>query len=495
MKKIVCELCDSTEFIKEGGYFVCQGCGTKYSLMEAKSLMREVEGEVSPAVESTDTNVPAVNPKQAQIDNLLVLAVNAHEARNFQEAENFSNQIIALDSTAYKAWFLKGQAAGWQSTLQNQRITESAYAFAKAYDFAPENEKENIKNQAIEELKKLGLASLSLRKERFSKYPDNDELSGFDNDRKILLEALMILLSKGIAVGIPEGYEEEIAETMNEAAVAAYRATCQKYNNLKHPVESDWYECRDAILNCAELTLKAIAASDNDDEADITRYKNLVVYYENVCTLKAFSGYGEYSTIGMQAEGRRKYSGLAQDAKNKATELEKSVTEKKVAEAKKKAEEEKQARIMAYWQAHADKKAALDDEMMSLVQEKRRLTSKISFINIQIKKAYSNKERVPYMDEYNKLSDQIKDLEDQRSKLGLLSGKQKKQIDEEIASLNSSRDILNAKIEEEIKARLAEVDEKTASINEKKDEMLSQLSAVQRRIDEIETELTKDPGV
>ena len=31
MKKIVCELCDGTEFVKEGGMFVCQGCGTKYT--------------------------------------------------------------------------------------------------------------------------------------------------------------------------------------------------------------------------------------------------------------------------------------------------------------------------------------------------------------------------------------------------------------------------------------------------------------------------------
>lgn len=43
MKKIVCEMCESTDFIKEDGLFVCQGCGCKYSMEEAKKMMKEVD--------------------------------------------------------------------------------------------------------------------------------------------------------------------------------------------------------------------------------------------------------------------------------------------------------------------------------------------------------------------------------------------------------------------------------------------------------------------
>ena len=43
MKKIVCELCEGTEFTKENGMFVCHGCGTRYSAEEARRMMREVE--------------------------------------------------------------------------------------------------------------------------------------------------------------------------------------------------------------------------------------------------------------------------------------------------------------------------------------------------------------------------------------------------------------------------------------------------------------------
>ena len=41
MKQLACEMCGSTELVKDNGYFVCQKCGTKYSVEEAKKLMGE----------------------------------------------------------------------------------------------------------------------------------------------------------------------------------------------------------------------------------------------------------------------------------------------------------------------------------------------------------------------------------------------------------------------------------------------------------------------
>lgn len=45
MKKLVCELCGSTNLIKENGLFVCQSCGTQYSVEEARKMM--IEGTVN----------------------------------------------------------------------------------------------------------------------------------------------------------------------------------------------------------------------------------------------------------------------------------------------------------------------------------------------------------------------------------------------------------------------------------------------------------------
>ena len=41
MKQLTCEMCGSTELLKQDGVFVCQICGTKYSVEEAKKMMAE----------------------------------------------------------------------------------------------------------------------------------------------------------------------------------------------------------------------------------------------------------------------------------------------------------------------------------------------------------------------------------------------------------------------------------------------------------------------
>ena len=480
MKKIICELCEGTEFTKEGGMFVCQGCGTKYSLEEAKSMMKEVEGSAPASTGASVAAAPMGNPNQQQIDNMLLLAANAHEAGNNQEAENYCNQVIALDAMSYKAWLLKGKAAGWQSTIQNQRVTEAAHAFAQAIDFAPEDEKEEIKNQAVEELKSLGLACISLRKNRFSQYPDDEELAGFESDRKNLLSALMVLLSKGIAAGIPDGYEEEIAIMMNQAAVAGFSKVRDDYNNDSRPNPNDWQRAVHKAVNCISLIQKAIDASDDDDEKDITRYENMIIINDFVINLKAYSDYSSsYRDYSLTDNAKTIRTRCKKEWQDKVLQLKKSVEDKKAAEARK-AEEEKQARIKAYWEAHADEKASLESEKKELEAKRDSLTAQIADLDKQLA------EKVPSEVESEKLKAQIKDLEDKKSKLGLFAGKEKRQIAEEIATLQGRVDSLKSKVESEHSA-------KDAPLKTKKAELSADLDKAKKRISAIEAEFTKDP--
>ncbi|MCR5113303.1 MAG: hypothetical protein K6A63_05135 [Acholeplasmatales bacterium] len=43
MKKIVCDLCGESDFVKVEGMFECQVCGAKYTIEEAKTLFRDVD--------------------------------------------------------------------------------------------------------------------------------------------------------------------------------------------------------------------------------------------------------------------------------------------------------------------------------------------------------------------------------------------------------------------------------------------------------------------
>ncbi len=494
MKKIVCELCEGTDFVKDGGMFVCQGCGTKYTAEEAKSMMREVEGSVPAGVSG-----PVGNPNQAQIDNILVLATTAYEAQNYAEAENYCNKAIELDATCYKAWNLKGKAVGWQSKIDNLRIEEAAHSFCKAIDFAPEEEKDDLKSQAVEELKRLGLALIDLRKKRFSGSPDSKELQGFKSDRKVMIDSLLVLLSHGNAVEMPEGYLDQIATMMNEAAVAATNMARKAWSGVDHPSEKDLITYLDWMGNIESLLRQAIDASDDDDEADVQRYKNLMVVLEDPIGKYSYkrewvSYASEYrwfrdKSLNDQAVALRREQ--IQECKDKIAEIEAAAAEKEAAEAKK-AEEEKQARIKVYWEAHADEKAKLDAEKKELSDKTGKLNAEIADLTKQINAAQPTG-KVPSEEESDKISLQIVQLNEQKSKLGLFSSKEKKRIGEEIASLQGRVDFLKTKIEEEKKARTAEADKKTAPLKAKKDELGKQVSAATKRLSAIEAELTKDP--
>ena len=499
MKKIFCELCEGTEFTKDNGMFVCNGCGTKYTAEEARSLMREVEGDVPVSTGAPVVGAPMGNPNQAQIDNLLLLATNAYDASNLSEAENYCNRAIELDSTCYKAWFLKARAMGWASSIANDRTKESAHSFCKAIDFAPEEEKEDIQRQAIEELKTLGLAGISQRKKLFAESPTKKNLDGFTTERTILLESLLTLLKHGYKVEEPKDYYAQIAKMMNEAAVAAFNMARAAWGELQYPNKESWDTYIGWLSNIEELLQIAIDASEDDDEEDITRYKNMIIVLEEPYDAWSYKRvWNSYSGSYQYVKEYHLADSAINSRKAQVAKIKKTIAalEMKIAAEKMQKEMEAKAakaeRIKAYWEAHAEEKAALDAEMSSLKEKVRNIDIEMKGLEAEIKAATPSGP-VPAEDETAKLNLQIKELESRRAKLGMFAGKEKKQIGEEIAALYGRIDSLKAKIEEEKKARKKEADKEIAPLKSKYDELRVEHDKATKRISAIKAELTKDP--
>lgn len=144
MKQLTCEMCGSTEMLKQDGVFVCQTCGTKYTVEEAKKMM--VEGTVE-----VQGNVQVQNA--AQLDNLLKLAHSSFESKNYAQAEEFCNQVIAMDDQNYDAWKLKGEAINYQINSNNQRILEVYNCIMTSYRILDEEQKEEKKHEILSSLK------------------------------------------------------------------------------------------------------------------------------------------------------------------------------------------------------------------------------------------------------------------------------------------------------------------------------------------------------
>ena len=97
MKQLTCEMCGSTDLIKEGGFFACQTCGTKYSVEEAKKMM--IEG----TVDVTGSTVKVDN--SAFVEKYLTNARRAYGKEDWEEVEKYYNLVEQNAPTNMEAVF------------------------------------------------------------------------------------------------------------------------------------------------------------------------------------------------------------------------------------------------------------------------------------------------------------------------------------------------------------------------------------------------------
>jgi len=454
MKKLACEMCGG-ELIKDNGVFVCQSCGCKYSVEEAKKMM--VEGVIQ------IDNTP-------MIENYLTMAENAYESSNNSEAESYCNKIIEIDPKNYKAWALKGKAAGWSSTLGNIRFSESVSAFSKALQNCPENEKNDLTLEYKEEIKRLALALIRVRAGNFEKWPDNDNTNGLLSDLTTIINAMVQFINQaGVVIEISE-MMSPIATQINQSIVEAWQnVILPEYKGDEgKPSDYDFTKFLDRIGYCTTLLEKAIDLCDDDEEDDVQRYKNLVFLHEQA--LHGCSWDYEFTDWGKKWYVNKTLTNEAKDIRIKKIVQYKSILDeiqrKKDAKiAAEKAAREKiekeiaEKRFKEYWESHTKEKEELEIEL-------RELKSKIHEYTNEIQKLSDQKEIYAF-------NQKIDALLKEKNALGIFKIKEKKAIQNKI-------------------------DDETSKMNEAKKKMNDDINAIQRKIDtlksrisEINRELTK----
>ena len=97
MKALVCEMCGSHDMVKDNGYFVCQHCGAKYTIEEAKKMMIEGTVDVSGSTVKVDSS--------ERLNNLYLIARRAKDENNDENAEKYYDMILVEDPTSWEASF------------------------------------------------------------------------------------------------------------------------------------------------------------------------------------------------------------------------------------------------------------------------------------------------------------------------------------------------------------------------------------------------------
>lgn len=119
MKQLKCEMCGSADIVKQDGVFVCQSCGTKYSVEEAKKMMVEGTVEVQGTVKVDSSE---------DLKKLYQAARNARETCDDATALKHYENISAKDPDSWEALFylviLKTKS------IKNGEIASSAISVA-----------------------------------------------------------------------------------------------------------------------------------------------------------------------------------------------------------------------------------------------------------------------------------------------------------------------------------------------------------------------------
>ena len=101
-------MCGSTDLMKQNGVFVCQTCGMKYSVEEAKKMV--IEGTVNVKIDESE-----------KFNNYLALAKSADEADNYNDLESYCGQALVIDPKNYEVWFLRGKAILWLNLYDDNK--------------------------------------------------------------------------------------------------------------------------------------------------------------------------------------------------------------------------------------------------------------------------------------------------------------------------------------------------------------------------------------
>lgn len=384
MKQLTCEMCGSTDLLKQDGVFVCQSCGCKYSVEEAKKMMIEGTVDVSGSTVKVDNT--------DKLHSLLVLATRARKENNTDEAQKYYEMAMLEAPT------------NWEP------------AFYSAYY--------SILNSPISDV------SDGLKKFR-SRVRTSLELIFSDDSRDNSAETVQDLLSSTAAL-----YDLIAVNTINAVRAAdAHADYLNKQNHNFHAFNDAYFDkCRhsmellificDSILELCALTaihnyyidapiLSAMYGTCEKAYSEIAEgVLNMYLGHRESCEYTFIDSILNYEALRL--EDNPQYICKIIDAVLRKN-ADMSPTIKYIEENRTRYT---RARVKRYWDAHPD-------ERLSLEAEKSALEKQVSELNAKI-------ESIPGTDEKAAIQKQIDSLTAEKNGLGLFKVKEKRALQERI---------------------------------------------------------------
>jgi len=471
MKQLTCEMCGSTDLIKQDGVFVCQSCGIKYSVEEAKKMMIEGTVEVKGSVKIDNSD---------NVETYKEMAINAYNAGNTAEAYRYFLKVLEIDPTDYQSIFYKGMCQGWETSLARPRVGEAVSAYQQSAQYIPSEISQKVKELFISDLTRLMSAWFEKAQQRYFDvsdfYPSNKDI---------------IYDYRGVGEKVVKYIDSYMDVVVNSSSANLIESVGELYCSACEAV------CTYAIIytDYSQEQMIYSGLSSKDKQPYIRDYDNMIfeVRKYKPSFRKPDSKYGVIERIDPPKSSGTHNLQLTDINYQKCLEADRAINQRLQRYKDEIVQRQKKERRDKYWSEHIVEKQKYEARLTSIDAELKTLTSQdapfIARIE-EIKKDLS--QRLPTENQLADLKKHQNDLVAEKSKLGLFAGKQKKALQIQIDSLQSQIDSTDTAVKRQKKAIQDDVAARVATVEAERQPLMDIINALKNEKHHIEIELTRD---
>lgn len=475
MKAIVCEMCGSHELVKRDGLFVCEVCGTKYTLEEAKKLM--IDGVVSVAIDTT---------KKEQ--DLLKIIETAYEAGNNSELYNMASKLVEMNPNLWQGWYYKGIGACYLSEHDLDRFNEGMTYFDKAIEICSDDDSDRLGELMGEDL-------ITMVKYLFTSFCLKFQTNIDDDSQDNMSEFLDVSFTMLDTLQEDDYYSYcEIYELKNKL-VHQFYDTLQKAkdfsdakfgNNRAQKTDSKydvWYDEQINISLCIEQLIQS-DIRPQDFEPMLRFYTRVMTDRMHSCSYDFYDGDYHRSSY-ISESGKRDIRKRIKDIVDKKHEILSKANERET--------KYHVNRNEKYWAEHESEKNALLDRKQKYSDEITPINKKIKEIDNTINEQKALlKTTLPEELVVQKTQRDIDVVKLKLKGFSLFDLKGRKPYKEQLNVLKEQLKQNNAAANSARLRYNSSINKKILDFNRSKDELLRERKAFDLKIADINNELTKN---
>lgn len=393
MKQLKCEVCGSTDLLKQDGVFLCQSCGCKYTVEEAKKLMVEGTVEIKGKVQLDNSHL---------IENFLNMAITALDSSNNVEAEQYCNKVIEVDPDNYKAFLYKGTATAWQSTFAKLRIIEAINCWKTALNKCDEKDRNELLSYTDSNFRQIIIAMVKLAGGFVESGVNQYNGTSYREHLLTILNCIQIYTKSINPSFRGDRLRSEAAISVVPSLMKCAQSEERLYHKIKPSTAESYSDFVKEYLGCIDL-LNMTATFGEKSVAKALCYQKAAEVMETINNLPFY----------IWVDGRY----VPRQNPNKSFGSEVSNYRAKAAEARAKIEEEKKEE---YWQDHPDEyKAYLkkQEEEKKKKEEAERIKRERAIKEENEKKKAKEDFWTSHNKELQELNAELRELEQKKSNL------------------------------------------------------------------------------